>query len=145
PGLASSSICSSFAHRTNLYGPLPTGFRSAKTLSFPRKWPGGMMAPRSARWFSSVGYGLEVSTRTVCLSTTSTEVTSLKYTLCRAFSYGSCVQSRLNFTASASTASPLWHLTPLRILNSHVVGFTSPHDSASHGNNVSHFARHSRV
>ena len=36
-GLASSSICSSFTHRTNLYGPLPTGFRSAKTLSFPRK------------------------------------------------------------------------------------------------------------
>jgi len=77
-GLASSSICSSFTHRTNLYGPLPTGFRSAKTLSFPRKWPGGMMAPRSARWFSSVGYGLDVTTRTVCLSTTSTEVTSRK-------------------------------------------------------------------
>ena len=42
-------------------------------------------------------------------------------------------RSRLNLTASASSSSPLWNLTPFRILNSHVVGFTTRQDSASHG------------
>ena len=34
-------------------------------------------------------------------------------------------RSRLNFTDSAVKSSPLWNLTPLRSLNSQVVGATS--------------------
>src|SRR2546428_144661 len=72
-GLASSSMSSSLTQRTNLYGPVPTGFRSANTLSFPRKCLGAMMCPRRARWFSSVGYGLAVAVRVGWLSNASLE------------------------------------------------------------------------
>ena len=92
-----------------------------------------MTAPRSASWFSIVGNGLLVTIRTVNVSTTSTEVTSRKLPAWRLPSLGSRRRSMLNFTASASSSSPLWNLTPLRSLNSHVVGFTIFHDSASHG------------
>jgi hypothetical protein len=37
----------------------------------------------------------------------------------------------LNFTDSAVNSSPLWNLTPLRSLNSQVVGATDPGISAA--------------
>ena len=43
------------------------------------------------------------------------------------------VRSIVNFTDSPVKSSPLWNLTPLRSLNSHVFGFRFRHDSARSG------------
>src|SRR5688572_29411213 len=66
--LASMVMASSFAQRTNLYGPDPTGALASVGPSLSLKYLGGTIAPRRASWFSRLGKGFLVSTRTVCLS-----------------------------------------------------------------------------
>src|SRR5438105_13910061 len=71
----------------------------------------------------NVGQGLPVCTRIVYGSTTSTVSIGLKFDEARSF--GSFTRSMLNLADSALNSSPLWNLTPLRSLTSHVVGATS--------------------
>src|SRR2546426_11727139 len=70
-----------------------------------------------------VGHGLAGFTRIVYGSTTSTDAMGGKFDDARRL--GSLTRSMLNFADSALKSSPLWNLTPLRSLNSHVVGATS--------------------
>src|SRR5207245_8825867 len=71
----------------------------------------------------TVGHGLAVCPRIVYGSTTSTDSMGRKFDDAR--SLGSLTRSMLNFADSALKSSPLWNLTPLRSLTSHVVGATS--------------------
>src|SRR2546428_382355 len=70
-----------------------------------------------------VGHGLSVCTRIVYGSAISTDSIGLKFDEARIF--GSFTRSMLNFADSALKSSPLWNLTPLRSLTSHVVGATT--------------------
>src|SRR4029453_2209608 len=78
-----------------------------------------------------MGHGAFVWIRTVSGSTISTWPSGAKGVAPRSFSLGSPSRSRLNFTASASTGSPVWNFTPGRSLNSQVVGATSFGSSAA--------------
>src|SRR5260370_21800120 len=77
----------------------------------------------NVRTVRKVGQGLLVCTRIVYGSTISMDSIGLKFDDAR--SLGSLTRSRLNFADSALKSSPLWNLTPLRSLTSHVVGATS--------------------
>jgi hypothetical protein len=95
---------------------------------------------------SRIGHGALVCTRTVIASTISTRSMGENGGDPRSLSLGSTSRSRLNFTASASIGSPLWKRTPLRSLNSHVVGATSfGISAASAGRTTSWSSRSSRV
>ena len=73
---------------------------------------------------SRMGHGALVWMRTVWGSTTSAWLSGAHGVAPRSLSLGSTMRSTVNFTASASTGSPLWNLAPLRNLNSQTVGPT---------------------
>src|SRR3990170_6204071 len=71
--------------------------------------------------------------RTVCSSTTSTDLIQVKLPRIGDFCSGFSTRSNENFTLSAPNGSPLWNLTPLRSLSSQVSGLTPFTDSARWG------------
>src|SRR5437867_1596207 len=128
--LASSTISSSLAHRTNLYGPVPIGLREMSAVSLPAYALGGYIeACAKFMMDTKVGQGLFVSTRIVYGSTISTR--SIGRKLDEARSFASFTRSRLNFADSALKSSPLWNLTPRRSLTSHTCGEISFGSSAA--------------
>src|SRR4029450_9176139 len=101
--LASSTICSSLSHFTNLSGPVPMGFFGGSAVSLPALALGGYIeAWRKPMIVVKVGQGLEVCTRTVYGSTMLTRSMGRKFELER---IPDLTRSRLNFTDSAVKAS----------------------------------------
>ena len=92
-----------------------------------------------------MGHGALVWMRTVYGSTTSAWPSGAHGVAPRSFSLASAMRSTVNFTASASNASPLWNLTPLRSLNSQTVGATFLNDSARPGTILRSASRSSSV
>ena len=112
--------------RTNLYGPVPIGLLEIAAVSLPAYSLGGYIAAwRRAMWLRKTGHGFFVWIFTVNWSTISTRSIGAKDVEPRSLLAGLTRRSRLNFTDSAVKSSPLWNLTPLRSLNSQVVGATS--------------------
>src|SRR5262247_4043829 len=102
------------------------GFLEIAAVSLPAYSLGGYIATgRKAMWLRNTGHGFLVWIRTVYVSTISTRSIGAKEDEPRSLLAGLMSRSTLNFTDSAVKSSPLWNLTPLRSLNSHVVGATS--------------------
>src|SRR5512145_1916235 len=82
-------------------------------------------------WIS--GEGFCVMMRTVCSSTTSTDLIHVKFPRMGDFCSGLSTRSKENLTASALKGSPLWKETPRRSFSSQVRGSMPLTDSARCG------------
>src|SRR5689334_5178092 len=84
--------------------------------------------------FGASGYGVAYLNRIVYGSTISTDVMSLVYGVNGPGLFGTLgTRSSVNFTSSAVSSVPSLNFTPLRSLNSQVVGSTVFHDVAMPG------------
>jgi hypothetical protein len=105
------------------------------SLNSARPLAGAMFIDSAARRAATMGSGTLVTTRTVYGSTTVTSgpKDGGNVSLPSVLSFEVTTRSIVNFTDSPVNSSPLWNFTPLRSLNSHVVGLTLRHDVASSG------------
>ena len=130
PSYRSRIISFPASHLTNLYGPVPTGFR----LHLPMGVLGEVMVTTPIRT-GKMGSGTDVLTSRVWLSITVGVIVKCSRNLNRT-SHSMLLSIRRlmeYFAASALKSAPSWNLTPLRRVNCQVVGSICFHEVASLG------------